>query len=66
MATNLDLDDRLIREAQRLGHHRTKKAAVTEALQEYVRRRRQMEILPLFGTVQYDEDYDYKAERRKR
>lgn len=66
MATNLDLDDRLIEEARRLGRHTTKKAAVTDALTEYVRRRRQLEILDAFGTVEYDEDYDYKAERKER
>lgn len=66
VATNLDLDNRLIEEAKRLGHHRTKKAAVTEALEEYVRRRRQQEIVHSFGTVDYDPDYDPKAERRRR
>jgi Arc/MetJ family transcription regulator len=66
MATNLDLDDRLIEEARRLGEHRTKKAAVTEALEEYVRRRRQLEVLASFGTVEYAEGYDPKAERRGR
>ena len=66
MATNLDLDDRLIEEARRLGRHTTKKAAVTDALTEYVRRRRQLEILDAFGTIEYDEDYAYKAERSRR
>jgi Arc/MetJ family transcription regulator len=66
MPTNLDLDDRLIDEARRLGHHRTKKAAVTEALEEYVLRRRQQQIVAEFGTVDYAADYDYKAERRRR
>lgn len=66
MATNLDLDDGLIERARRLGGHRTKKAAVTEALQEYVQRRQQKEVCDLFGTVEYDPEYDYKAERRRR
>ncbi len=66
MATNLDLDDRLIEEARQLGRHTTKKAAVTDALQEYVRRRKQLEIRDSFGTVEYDEGYDYKAERTAR
>lgn len=66
MATNLDLDDRLIEEARQLGRHTTKKAAVTDALTEYVRRRRQLEILDTFGTIEYDEDYAYKAERSRR
>ena len=66
MATNLDLDDRLIEEARQLGRHSTKKAAVTDALKEYVLRRRQLRILEEFGTVDYDETYDYKAERKSR
>jgi Arc/MetJ family transcription regulator len=66
MPTNLDLDDQLIEEARQLGHHRTKKAAVTEALEEYVRRRRQREVVAEFGTVEYDPAYDYKEERRRR
>src|SRR5205814_8097662 len=58
MPTNLAIDDRLIEEARKLGRHRTKKDAVTAALDKYIRRRKQQEILPLFGTMDYDEDYD--------
>jgi Bacterial antitoxin of type II TA system, VapB len=64
MPTNLAIDDRLIEEAKRLGKHRTKKEAVTAALDEYVRRRKQMEIISLFGTIDYDPEYDYKHARR--
>ena len=67
MATNLALDDKLIEEARKVGGHRTKKDAVTAALAEYVKRRRQMRILEAFGTVDFDPKYDYKAQRdRKR
>lgn len=65
MATNLALDNELIDEAVRVGGHRTKKAAVTEALEEYVQRRKQLEVLSLFGTIDYDEEYDYKAQRAR-
>jgi hypothetical protein len=65
MATNLAIDDRLIEEARRIGHHVTKKEAVTAALDEYIRRRKQMRILDLFGTIAYERDYDYKANRRR-
>lgn len=65
MATNLALDDRLIEAARRVGRHRTKKAAVTAALEEYVRQRRRVRVLDLFGTVDFDDAYDYKAERRR-
>ncbi|MGB6692160.1 MAG: type II toxin-antitoxin system VapB family antitoxin [Terracidiphilus sp.] len=64
MATNLAIDDKLIDEAKRIGNHRTKKEAVTAALDEYIQRRKQMRILRLFGTIDYDENYDYKKARR--
>jgi len=65
VATNLAIDDRLIEEARRVGGQRTKKAAVTEALEEYIQRRKQAKILELFGTVEFDPGYDYKKQRRK-
>jgi Arc/MetJ family transcription regulator len=65
MPTNLAIDDRLIEEARRIGQHATKKEAVTAALDEYIRRRKQMHVLDLFGTVDYHDDYDYKANRRR-
>lgn len=65
MATNLALDDALIEEARRIGGHRTKKAVVTEALEEYVQRRRQLHILGLFNTIDYDPDFDYKIQRNR-
>ena len=66
MATNLALDDKLIEAARRIGGHKTKKDAVTTALQEYVQYRRQQRILRSAGTIDYDPGYDCKAERRKR
>ena len=66
MATNLAIDDRLIEAARRVGGHKTKKDAVTEALEEYIRRRKQQEIISSFGTVDWDPKYDYKAERHRK
>ncbi|MBI4703242.1 MAG: type II toxin-antitoxin system VapB family antitoxin [Deltaproteobacteria bacterium] len=66
MATNLALDDALIEEARRAGGHKTKRAAVTAALEEYVRRRERLRLLDLFGTVDFDPDYDHKADRRRK
>lgn len=63
MPTNLAIDDRLIEEAQKLGRHRTKEDAVGAALVEYIQRRKQQDILPLFGTIEYDDSYDRKRER---
>jgi len=66
MATNLALDDNLIEEARRAGGHKTKKDAVTAALSEYVKHRKQLRILKAFGTIAFDPSYDYKAERRRK
>jgi Arc/MetJ family transcription regulator len=65
MATNLAIDDQLLSEAQRIGGHRTKKATVTEALEEYIQHRKQARIVELFGTVAFDPKYDYKKQRRR-
>ena len=65
MATNLDIDNELIQEALKLGGHRTKRAVVEEALQEYVQRRKQLQITELFGTIEYEDDYDYKQQRHQ-
>lgn len=65
MATNLALDDNLIEEVRRVGKHKTKKEAVTAALKEYVKHRKQLRILGAFGSFEFDPAYDYKAERRK-
>ena len=64
--TNLALDDRLLQEAVKIGGKTTKKAAVTEALQEYIARRKQVCVLDLFGSVDYDPAYNYKTQRKRR
>ena len=64
MPTNLAIDDRLILEAQKLGRHRTKRETVTVALDEYIQRLKQQQVVGLFGTIDYDPDYDYKRARR--
>jgi hypothetical protein len=64
MPTNLAIDDNLINEARLIGNHATKKEAVTAALDEYIRWRKQQKILDLFGTIDFDPDYDYKKMRR--
>ncbi len=63
MATNLAIDDKLINEAKTVGHHKTKKEAVTAALEKYVQWHRQQQILELAGTIDYHPDYDYKRNR---
>ncbi len=65
MATNLAIDDQLIIEAQIIGGSKTKKAAVTEALKEYIQRRKQQQLTDLFGKIDYDPDYCYKQTRSR-
>ena len=66
MATNLSLDPDLLEKALRMSGERTKKAAVTRALREFIARREQRRILELFGKLDWDAAYDYKAERARR
>ena len=63
MATNLAIDDKLINEAKTVGQHKTKKEAVTAALEKYVQWHKQQQILELAGTIDYHPDYDYKKIR---
>jgi Arc/MetJ family transcription regulator len=65
MATNLALDDNLIEEVVKLGGFKSKRAAVTQALQEYIQRHKQAEILQLFGTIDYEADYDHRHGRSR-
>ena len=64
MPTNLAIDDRLLEEARKVGRHRTKRDTVTAALEEYIDRRKQQEILSVFGKIDYERGYDYKRERK--
>ena len=65
MATNLAIDEHLLEEALRVGGHRTKRATVNEALAEYILHRKQAAVVDLFGTVDIDPTYDYKARRQR-
>jgi Arc/MetJ family transcription regulator len=66
MATNLALDPRLIERALELSGEKTKKAAVTRALEEFVARRSQRRLIELMGKLEWDASFDYKAERSRR
>ncbi|MBK9975446.1 MAG: type II toxin-antitoxin system VapB family antitoxin [Planctomycetes bacterium] len=65
MATNLGLDDNVIKEVVKVGGFSSKREAVMAALVEYLRRRKQRRILGLFGKVDFRENWDHKAERRR-
>jgi len=66
MATNLALDPKLIEQAVKVSGARTKKAAVTRALEEFIARRQQKHLLELMGKLEWDAAFDYKAERSRR
>jgi hypothetical protein len=66
MPTNLAIDDELLEKARIIGKHKTKKAVVTEALEEYIEKRNQMKIFELFGSVVYEADFEYKSQRQKK
>ncbi len=66
MATNLALDPELVEYALKISGENTKKAAVTLALREFIARREQKSISELFGKLEWDENYDYKAERSRK
>lgn len=66
MATNLSLDPDLIERAVEVSGERTKKAAVTRALEEFIARRRQKRLVDLMGKLEWDRSFDYKAERSRR
>ncbi|MCC6776149.1 MAG: type II toxin-antitoxin system VapB family antitoxin [Hyphomicrobiales bacterium] len=63
MATNLSIDPKLIERALEVSGERTKKAAVTKALQEFIARRQQRRLLDLVGKLEWDSSFDYKVER---
>ena len=66
MATNLSIDPALLERAFQISGRKTKKAAVTDALREFIARREQPAILDLFGKLDWSSEYDYKAERVRR
>ncbi|OHD68720.1 MAG: antitoxin [Spirochaetes bacterium RBG_16_49_21] len=65
MATNLAIDDKLINQAKKISGLKTKKDTVTLALKEFISRRKQEEIIDLFGTIEYNSDYNYKKLRKR-
>ncbi|VAW37141.1 hypothetical protein MNBD_CHLOROFLEXI01-3431 [hydrothermal vent metagenome] len=58
-------DNKLIEEAQTLGHHESETETIVAALQAYIERHQQNQILNLFGTIEYDPTYDYKVQRQQ-
>jgi Arc/MetJ family transcription regulator len=65
MVTPIQIDQNLLQEALALSNHPTATALVEEALREYIERRQQLRILELFGTIDYEENYNYKQQRQR-
>lgn len=66
MSTNLALDPKLIERAVKVSGEKTKKAAVTRALKEFIARREQKKLIDLMGKLEWDKSFDYKAGRSRR
>ena len=66
MATNLAIDDKLLDEALKVGHFKSKKETVNTALKEFIQKRRQRDILELFGKIDFEPKYDYKQARSRK
>lgn len=66
MSTNLALDPKLLDRALKVSGEKTKKAAVTKALEEFVARRSQKKLMDLMRSLEWDAGYDHKAERSRR
>jgi len=66
MATNLAIDDSLLNMALQLGGLKTKKDTVNTALQEFIQRRKMEDVINLFGTIDYDPNYNYKTARTRK
>jgi hypothetical protein len=65
MAIRLTIDPELIEQALQISGERTREAAITKALQEFIARRRQKRLLDLFGKLEWDPSYEYKTGRRR-
>jgi hypothetical protein len=64
MNINIPVNEVLVQEALAVGNQETERDVVEVALREYIQRRKQLKILELFGTIDYDPDYDYKQQRQ--
>jgi hypothetical protein len=65
MVNHLVIDEALLQEALALDDQATAEALVETALREYIQRRKRLKVLDLFGTIDYDEEYDYKQQRHR-
>ncbi len=66
METPLQIDQTLLQEALALSNHPTANVLIESALREYIQRRKQLQVIELFGTIDYEEDYNYNQQRQTR
>jgi len=66
MRTNIDLDEKIMREALRLSKAKTKKELIHQALSEFVENRKRLNLLDLEGKIEFAEGYDYKRMREEK
>ena len=66
MAMNLAIDDKLLEEALKIGQFKSKKETVNSALKEFIQKRKQMQLLNLFDSIDFEPTYDYKASRKRK
>jgi hypothetical protein len=64
MVTPLQIDQTLLQEGLALSNHPTATALIEAALREYIQRRKQLKVLELFGTIDYEEEYNYKQQQQ--
>lgn len=65
MATNLGIDDTLLTKALKIGGYKSKKDTVNAALDEFIKRRKAKDLIDIFGTIEYDNSYNYKKMRSR-
>jgi len=66
MATNLAIDEKLLEEALKIGKFKSKKETVNSALKEFIQKRKQIQILKLFGSIDFEPTYNYKVSRKRK
>ena len=66
MRTNIEIDDKLMKAAMKASGKKTKRETVEEALKSYLHSKERPKMLDLFGKLDWDPGYDYKAERTRR
>jgi hypothetical protein len=66
MATYHSIDEDLLSEALKIGGLKSKKDTVNQALKEFIQRRKAVDVIKSFGTIDFDPSYDYKAERYRK